>query len=208
MRFVSDLEMATAERSDLAEFLETLTADQWEAPSLCEGWRVRDVVAHLISLDGVGPLVVARRVIRGRVINTNQVGVDELASRSTDELLATLRSHLTPGGLAAGLGGMIPLMDATIHHQDIRRPLGLPREIPPDRLRRVLNGAFHSAALPARRVARGVRLVATDLAWSRGSGPEVSGTAEALLMTVAGRRGMTDELAGPGQPVLARRLPH
>ncbi|MGG7379082.1 maleylpyruvate isomerase N-terminal domain-containing protein, partial [Escherichia coli] len=51
--------MATAERSDLAGFLGTLTAEQWQAPSLCVGWRVRDVVAHLISFDGVGPFVLA-----------------------------------------------------------------------------------------------------------------------------------------------------
>jgi len=49
--------MATAERTDLADFLVTLTPEQWEAPSLCEDWRVRDVVAHVMSFDGVGPLV-------------------------------------------------------------------------------------------------------------------------------------------------------
>ncbi len=43
------LEMATAERTDLADLLATLTLQQWEAPSLCERWRVRDVVAHVMS---------------------------------------------------------------------------------------------------------------------------------------------------------------
>ena len=40
--------MVAAERADLVEFLRTLSGDDWLVPSLCEGWRVRDVVAHLL----------------------------------------------------------------------------------------------------------------------------------------------------------------
>lgn len=60
---MNGLEMATAERTDLADFLATLTSEQWEAQSLCEGWRVRDVVAHVMSFDGVSPLGMFRRAI-------------------------------------------------------------------------------------------------------------------------------------------------
>ena len=81
---MNELEMATAERTDLADFLATLTLDQWEAPSLCERWRVRDVVAHVMSFDGVNLLGLLRRAVRGRLIHLNQVGVDELASLSTE----------------------------------------------------------------------------------------------------------------------------
>ena len=116
-------------------FLATLTPEQWEAPSLCEGWRVRDVVAHVMSFDGVSLLGMFRRVIRGRIVHINQVGVDELASLSTEQLLDKLRAHLRPQGLATTFGGRLALLDVTIHHQDIRRPLGLPRQIPAERLR-------------------------------------------------------------------------
>ena len=200
------IEMATAERTDLAEFLANLTPEQWEAPSLCERWRVRDVVAHVMSFDGATLLDILRRAIRARFRNVNQVAVDELASLSTDQLLDRLRGRLRPQGLATTFGGRLALLDVTIHHQDIRRPLGVPRRIPADRLRCVLSDSMISPELPGWHLARGVRLTPTDLDWSHGSGPEITGPAEAMLMAVAGRRSAVGELAGPGQPLLARRL--
>ncbi|GAA2092080.1 maleylpyruvate isomerase family mycothiol-dependent enzyme [Microlunatus panaciterrae] len=200
------LEMATAERTDLAEFLSTMTPEQWEAQSLCEHWRVRDVVAHVMSFDGVTPLDVLRRAIRGRLVNINQVAVDDLASLSIDQLLDKLRTHLRPQGLATTFGGRLALLDVTIHHQDIRRPLGLPRQIPATRLRRVLADSVRSPELPGWRHSRGLRLTPTDLDWRHGSGPELTGPAEAMLMAIAGRRDAIGELSGPGQPLLARRL--
>jgi uncharacterized protein (TIGR03083 family) len=199
--------MATAERTDLADLLATLRPEQWETPSLCEGWRVRDVVAHVMSFD-VSLLGMSRRVVRGRIVHTNQVGVDELALLSTDALLDKLRAHLRPQRLAAVFGGRLALLDVTVHHQDIRRPLGLPREIPAERLRLVLDSSLRSLELPTWRIARGVRLVASDLDWSHGSGPEVSGPAEAMLMAITGRPCAVGELTGPGQPVVAARLAH
>ena len=200
------LEMATTERTDLADFLSTLTAEQWEAPSLCDGWRVRDVVAHVMSFDGVSPLGMFRRAIRGRIVRINQVGVDELASLSTEQLLQKLRAHLRPQGLATTFGGRLALLDATIHHQDIRRPLRIPRQIPAKRLRLVLGDSIRSPELPGWRLARGVRLAPTDLDWRHGSGPEITGPAEAMLMAITGRASAIGELAGPGQSVVAGRI--
>ena len=88
------LEMATAERTDFADLLADLTPEEWEAASLCEGWRVRDVVAHVMSFD-VTLLTMFRRAVRARFSDVNQVGVDELRSLSTDELLDRLRARLT-----------------------------------------------------------------------------------------------------------------
>ncbi|WP_285649196.1 maleylpyruvate isomerase family mycothiol-dependent enzyme [Actinomycetospora sp. NBRC 106375] len=201
------LQMATAERTDLADLLATLRPEQWEAPSLCEGWRVRDVVAHVMSFD-VSLLGMSRRAIRGRIVRTNQAGVDELALLSTDALLDKLRAHLRPQRLAAAFGGRLALLDVTVHHQDIRRPLDLPRDIPVERLRLVLDCSLRSLELPTWRIARGVRLVASDLDWSHGSGPEVSGPAEAILMAITGRPCAAGELTGPGRPVVAARLAH
>jgi uncharacterized protein (TIGR03083 family) len=198
--------MATAERTDLADFLATLTLEQWEAPSLCERWRVRDVVAHVMSFDGVTLLGMLHRAIRARFVHVNQVTVDELASLSTEQLLERLRADLRPQGLATTFGGRLALLDVTIHHQDIRRPLGMPRQIPAERLRCVLDDSVRSPELPGWHLACGVRLTPTDLDWSHGSGPEITGPAEAVLMAVAGRRSAVGELAGPGQPILASRL--
>lgn len=203
---MNGLEMATAERTDLADFLATLEPVEWEAASLCEGWRVRDVVAHVMSFDDVSLLGMLRRAIRARFVNINQVYVDELASLSTEQLLDRLRAHLRPQGLATTFGGRLALLDVTIHHQDIRRPLGKPRQIPAERLRCVLGDAVRSPELPGRRLARGVRLAPTDLDWSHGSGPEVTGPAEAVLMAITGRASAIGELGGPGLPVVAGRL--
>lgn len=203
---VDVVELATAERTDLADFLATLTPEQWQAQSLCERWRVRDVVAHVMSFDGVGPFELVRRAVKGRLVDINQVAVDELAPLDTGQLLDRLRAHRRPQGMATLFGGRLALLDVTIHHQDIRRPLGRPRQIPAERLRPVLDGAVCSPELPGRRIARGVRLISTDLDWSHGSGPEVRGPAESILMAVAGRSGVVGELTGPGQPLLAARI--
>lgn len=202
---VNGIEEATAERTELADFLATLTPEQWQVSSLCEGWRVRDVVAHVMSFD-VSSLDMLRRAVRGRVVHTNQAGVDELASLSTEQLLHRLRAHLRPQRLATTFGGRLALLDVTIHHQDIRRPLGMPRQIPAERLRWVLGASVLSPELPGWRLSRGVRLAPTDLDWTHGSGPEVNGPAEAVLMAIAGRGSAIRELTGPGQPVVAGRL--
>ena len=205
---VDGMALARAEREDLLDLLGTLTPEQWRAPSLCAGWSVHDVVAHVLSYEELGPRQLAARFARGsfRFGRVNAVGLREYAGRSPAELTDLLRRHLTPTGLTAGLGGAIALTDGLIHHQDIRRPLGLPRAVPAERVRPALRTALFAPTLLGVVRVRDVRLVATDLDWAFGRGPEVRGTAEALLMTVAGRRGIAAELSGPGRERIARRL--
>jgi uncharacterized protein (TIGR03083 family) len=200
------MSMARAERADLAAFLATLTPQQWDTPSLCSGWSVKDVVAHVISYEELGTMGLLKRFVKGRIVRANEVGVDEFAALSPQELLEFLGNHLTPRGLTAGFGGMIALVDGLIHHQDIRRALGQPRTIPADRLGRVLGLVPGNPRLGAGRRIRGLRLRATDIDWTHGRGPEVSGPGEALLMAMAGRPAAVADLAGPGQATLAARL--
>lgn len=115
--------------------------------------------------------------------------------------------HQQPRGLTAGFGGRIALTDGVVHHQDIRRPLGLLREIPAERLRVVLDVARTAPTIGAAKRIRGLTLVATDLDRTTGAGPVVEGPAESLLMALAGRRGVAAELSGPGRPTLGERLP-
>ncbi len=198
--------MARAERADLAEFLATLTPQDWGAPSLCTKWTVKDVVAHVISYEELGAAGMLKRFAKGWVVRANQVGVDEFAALSPQQLLDFLRDHLTPKGLTAGFGGMIALVDGTIHHQDIRRSLGRPRAVPEDRLQRVLGLVPGNPRLGAGRRIRGLRLRANDIDWAHGRGPEVTGPGEALLMAMAGRPAALADLDGPGLPTLAKRL--
>ncbi|RBY94673.1 DinB family protein [Blastococcus sp. TBT05-19] len=205
---MSLLPLARAEREDLREVLVGLSREQWQAPSLCDGWSVKDVVTHMLSYEELGPRQLAERFVRGRLSfdRVNDLRLRECSSRTAPELIQLLDAHLTPSGLTAGMGGAIGLTDGMIHQQDIRRPLGLPRTIPAERLVPALRTALFAPTLLGVLRVRGVRLVATDIDWSFGRGPEVRGTAEALLMAIAGRRGIAAELAGPGQERLSRRL--
>jgi uncharacterized protein (TIGR03083 family) len=206
MSAASMMSMAHAERVDLAEFLATLTPREWEAPTLCSRWTVKDVVAHVISYEELGALGLLKRFAKGWIVRANQVGVDEFATLSPQQLLVFLRNHLQPQGLTAGFGGMIALVDGTIHHQDIRRSLGRPRSVPADRLERVLGLVPGNPRLGAGRRIRGLQLCATDIDWTHGRGPEVTGPGEALLMAMAGRRAALADLSGPGHATLAARL--
>ena len=202
------MRLAQDERTDLADLLAGLTPEQWNGPTLCTKWRVRDVVAHLISYDDLGPLGLVGRFAQGWFTpdQVNEVGVQRYAALSTDELLAELENHLRPAGLTAGFGGRIGLCDGLIHHQDIRRSLGLTREVPAERLAEALPFARTAPPIKASRRVRGLRLVATDLDWTSGTGPTVEGPAEPLLMAMAGRAPAVDELSGPGRPTLVKRL--
>lgn len=204
----SVLAMAGDERADLADLLETLSPEQWKHPSLCEGWTVRDVVAHMISYEEHGPRDLGRRLVatRFRPWRLNEAALADYAEFGPDELVRFLRNHLHPQGSTAALGGRVGLVDALIHHQDIRRPLGLARIVPPERLRVALPFAVTAPPLRGFWKARGVRLVATDVDWARGRGPEAAGPGEAVLMSMAGRRGVANELSGPGAAILADRL--
>jgi uncharacterized protein (TIGR03083 family) len=198
--------MAHAERADLAEFLATLAPRDWEAPSLCSKWSVKDVVAHVISYEELGAVGLLKRFAKGWIVRANQVGVDEFAALSPQQLLEVLRNHLQPRGLTAGFGGMIALVDGTIHHQDIRRSLGRPRSVPADRLERVLSLVPGNPRLGAGRRIRGLRLRANDIDWAHGRGPEVTGPGEALMMAMSGRPAALADLSGPGVGTLAKRL--
>lgn len=205
---VDAMRMAAEERGELVDFLDTLSPADWEMPSLCAGWRVRDVVAHLASYQGLNQAGIARWFVRARFrpSRLNDVGVADLAASTPAELVERLRARLEPHGVTAGRGGGVGLVDALVHHQDIRRPLGRPRSVPAERLAYALPFARTAPPLRGFWHGRGVRLVATDLDWAAGRGPEARGPAEAVLMTLVGRPGVAQELTGPGRDVLVARL--
>jgi uncharacterized protein (TIGR03083 family) len=212
-------ELVHAERVEFLAFLQTLTPEEWVAPSLCAGWRVRDVVAHQLIDETVRELGVAQLLARLAwwrfdFHRANAWWVQHCADRPVSELVdAWDRSlHQDPHRLWRSLLGPEGFLRASvIHHQDIRRPLRLPRTIPPERLRAVLDLVLTkdgSSNLDSYERAEGLLLQASDLDWSHGQGPEVRGPAEALLMTLAGRADALPELEGDGLRILAARMPH
>jgi len=204
----STKEMARDEREGFASFLDGLTSRQWNSPTLCELWTVREVAIHTVSYDELSTAGLVGRFLKGR-LNTdriNAIGVADYSDRSPQQITVLIRSYAQPHGLTGGFGGKIALTDGMIHQQDIRRSIGLPRTIDPERLRTALNFARFAPTIRGAWRARGVRLVASDLDWSHGRGPEVRGPGEALLMAMAGRRAALDDVDGPGKAKLAQHI--
>ena len=197
--------LARAERSDFADLLDELTPCQWTSPSLCDGWSVRDVAAHTIAYLAQSRARMALNMVR------SGLSVDRLNARALrnyngtppERLANLMRVGAEPSGAGALYGGRVALIECLIHQQDVRRALREPRTIPAERLRVSLDFARISPVIAGGRRTRGVRLVATDMHWSAGSGPEVRGTAESLLMAMAGQiRAIANDLSGDGMAIL------
>jgi uncharacterized protein (TIGR03083 family) len=133
------------------------------------------MVAHMFSYEELSTFGLVGRFLGGGLMfdRVNARGLAAYANRTLDDLITLARNNLQPRGLTARFGGRIALTDGTIHHQDIRRPLGLPREIPPQRLAVVLDFAKTAPTISAAKRIRGVTLTATDLDWTTGEGPVV-----------------------------------
>lgn len=193
--------LAQRERAEFAEALAALDAQQWIQPSLCHGWSVRDVVAHTVAYLGQSRPVLAANMIRarGRIDRLNSGGLDEMKSAEPGRLVELMRRGAEPDGVGALYGCRAALIECLVHQQDVRRPLGLLRTVPEDRLRVALNFARVSPVIAGAWRTRGVRLIATDIDWSTGRGPEVRGAAKSLLLAMAGRIAkVRNELHGEG----------
>jgi uncharacterized protein (TIGR03083 family) len=184
-------EAIAAERRELAAVLKALPEASWQQPTLCEGWRVREVVAHMtMPFRYSAPkfmLEMARD--RGNFARMADRCARRDAALPADELATILHENAThpwkpPGG---GLRGA--LTHDVIHGLDFTVPLGIDRRVPAERLRIVLDGL---AAPKGRKFfgveLDGVELRADDLDWSCGSGTPVTGAAQDLALLLAGRR--------------------
>jgi uncharacterized protein (TIGR03083 family) len=180
--------------------MELLDESAWHAPSWCEGWRVRDVLAHLVWGAEATYMSMTRDILRGPLRPDEAVAraAKRLAEVPVPELADRLRA--AQGGIRLpGFPVAIGLGDVLVHSADAFRPLGMRVNAPPADAVSVLDAywqrgrtIFHAAPQ------RGRRLVATDIEWQRGNGPEVRGKAIDLLMLVANRRQVLSCLEGPG----------
>jgi uncharacterized protein (TIGR03083 family) len=202
-----------AELGSISELGHQLSDEQWDQLSLCGGWRVRDVVSHM-TLGYTTPMLsmIAKLAKYGFNVPKGS-GAESVAygSAHTPQQLLAVFDTIPNEHIRRGIARLIPpkesLLDHIVHHQDIRRPLGLPRDIPEDRLLAALGVAPSIAGfVGAKRRAAGLRLVATDVEWSHGAGPEVRGTGEAILLALTGRPVVLDELSGDGVETLRRRV--
>jgi uncharacterized protein (TIGR03083 family) len=193
------------EREALINDLTHLTSDQWNQPSLCSGWTVHDVAAHLIGNAKATRLGVVRNMIRARFDfdRQNRQVMERERGATTDETLARLRQVATrTSGPPAPLDSR--LVEEVVHGEDIRRPLGIKRDYPSAA---VVPALRYQVRTPesvggSKQRARAVRLVATDADLSIGDGPEVAGPAVSLLLTICGRTVAQQDLDGPGLAML------
>jgi uncharacterized protein (TIGR03083 family) len=193
------------ERLDLADLLDDLAPAEWEQPSLCAGWRVRGVAAHLaLAQTGAGRATLDLLRARGslqRMIHDTAVRHSVL---STGRLVEEIRGMAGSRRTAPGVTSLEPLLDLLVHGQDIAVPLGRPRTMPVEPATTaatrvwVMPWPMSSTFSPRRRLA-GLRLRATDVDWTVGDGDLVEGSIRALLMVLTGRTAaVQDELSGPG----------
>ena len=193
------------ERLDLADLLDDLTGAEWEQPSLCAGWRVRDVAAHLaLAQTGAGRAVVDLLRAGGRLQRMIHDTAVRHAALPTGQLVAQIRGMAGSRRTAPGVGPLEPLLDVLVHGQDVAVPLGRPRAMPVAAAATVATRVWTmpwpmSATFDAHRRLAGRRLVATDVDWAAGRGDLVEGPIEALLLLLTGRTAaLGDRLTGPG----------
>jgi len=198
-----------SERRSLADMLEQLTGAQWEAPSLCAAWRVRDVAAHIAMVPNApGMLAMARGAVRARG-NFNRLNQDlamRHARRPVADIVAELRIDADSRRLPSVTSVTNLGFDILVHGQDIAVPLGVTRPMPTDAAAAGAERVW-TMGWPfwARRRLRGYRLVATDANWSAGGGAEVQGPIDALLLLLTGRPAGLTGLTGDGAAALRER---
>ena len=196
-----------AERKALATDLRGLDTGDWDRPSLCGGWTVRDVLAHMTSAGKLTPPAFFAQLI-GSGFSFDKVqekGIAAQQGASPADTLANFESVLTsvkhpPGPTTTWLGEVI------VHSEDIRRAVGIQHAYPTDAVVAVADFYKGSNLLigSKNRIA-GLTLRATDAGWSHGTGPEVKGPILSLVMAMTGRKAADDDLAGDGLATLRSR---
>jgi uncharacterized protein (TIGR03083 family) len=200
--------LAHAERAALAKDLAGLGAEQWRHDTLCGEWDVEQVVAHLTAAASLNQWQWLRSMVgaRFRPAVHNQRRLAEHRGSTPSETLDRFRTVIT-STTAPSQHTPAYLGEVVVHSQDIRQPLGLAPTASVDALTPVADFfAQRNFAVASRTHAADLQLRADDGPFATGSGPLVSGSTLALVMSMAGRVSYLAELDGPGVPTLRSRL--
>jgi len=197
--------LAHAERAELAKDLAGLGAEQWRHDTLCGKWDVEQVVAHLTAAASLNQWQWLRSMLGARFrpdVHNQRRLVEHCGSTPQRRLIGFAPSSpALPSHTPAYLGEVV------VHAQDIRQPLGLARTPSVDALTPVANFfARRDFTVASRTHVADLQLRATDGPFATGTGPLVTGSTLALVMSMAGRVSYLAELDGPGVPALRSRL--
>ncbi len=196
-------------RGRVVDMLSSLSTEDWRQPSLCAGWTVRDVAAHLtlqqVGLwDGMVGLVRAR----GNVERLIHDSACRRAAWPTERLIDAIRGTIGSRRHNLGVTCRETLIDILVHGQDMAVPLGRRYDVVPAAAAEAATRIWHLPkrldAFHAKERFAGYRLSATDVSWTVGEGPEVTGPIDALLLVLAGRLVALPRLSGEGAPALTR----
>jgi uncharacterized protein (TIGR03083 family) len=196
------------QRNRLGDLLETLSDAEWETASLCQGWQVRDVVAHCIQTHLVTQRSLVAEWIRSGFSfkARNARGVARRSALSLSELLSLYRAT---AGRTSYLPGQLTysLVEAVTHGEDIARPVGRRIDVSPRSLITVAEIVRNTdPILGGKRRSAGLTLRASDVAWSAGAGPEVTGPLASIILAITGRPAALEDLTGDGLDTLRSRI--
>lgn len=199
--------MVQAERASLATFLATLKPEDWTKSTWCDKWNVQQVTGHLIAAAKItAPHFFVGLIKSGfnfdKVVEADLV---QYAKGSPDEVLKRFQDIVTSTRKPPG-PGYVALGEVMVHGEDIRRALGTKGEHPKEHLV-ALAEAYRKTGKPlnGKRRSAGLKLVATDIDWSAGEGPEVRGPAMSLVLSMVGRHDALVDCTGPGVVTLGSR---
>ncbi|WP_024795486.1 maleylpyruvate isomerase family mycothiol-dependent enzyme [Tomitella biformata] len=194
------------ERRALVTDLSGLRAEQWSAASLCPGWDVHDVLAHLVDTARTGRLAFVREMLRAR-LDFDRANENGIARERRPDPRETLRAFEDAMGLTRTPPANLAtrLVEAFVHGEDIRRPLGLAGSYP---AQAVVQALAYQLRTPAsfgggRERAVGLRLIDRQTGTTWGQGETVEGDGVDLLLAISGRPVAADRLSGSGAARLA-----
>lgn len=195
------------ERRALVEDLTDLTDLQWETPSLCQGWAVRDVVAHLAATATLTRRGFIRELASSGLSTQRIVDRQITRARAHDAAASLAALHAAAHEVASPPRPVITrVVEILVHAEDIRHPLGVHRDYPSSWVIAALLHLAGDRSSGGRARLAGLTLAATDTLFITGAGPLVAGPAAALLLAAGGRAARLQDLSGPGRAVLADRM--
>ncbi len=196
-------------REAFADYLSAMSLEDWGRPSLCAGWTVKDVTAHMLVVP-----TIAKAKVFGSFLSSgfnldkmNATFVAKLtAQMSPDQMVSATRASAASQSMPPGLKLPGVHNELVVHTADVSEALGVPFDLPvADYVASLEHLKDVQAVFGTKKRIDGLRLQANDAAWSTGSGPLVTGPAKQLVLAMAGRLSAVDKLTGDGVAALRSR---